>query len=191
MSRTVKYLLVIFLMLLSLSERLFFDLGDNVELITLSVFVTAYYIDKKLAWILALASIAISDIFLGNTSIMFFTWSAYLMISLLAIISNTKKYQGVKKIFTASGGGIISSLWFYLWTNFGVWLLDSWDMYSNDLYGLQRSYISGLPFLRTHLVSNILILSSVFFFIESVRIILHNFRKPQFKIVALKHSGIR
>ena len=55
-----------------------------------------------------------------------------------------------------TGLGIIASLWFYLWTNFGVWALDSFGMYPKTLLGLIDAYILGLPFFKNNLIGNLL-----------------------------------
>jgi hypothetical protein len=103
---------------------------------------------------LILSIMVISDLFLGNTNIFLFTWSGFLVPALLL-----EKILGKhnKNIVNATGLGIGTSLFFYLWTNFGVWLLDTWGMYAKDLNGLAMSYINGLPFLRMNLISTILL----------------------------------
>ena len=68
-----------------------------------------------------------------------FTLSGYLLIS-LAIY----QHQALQKItlpFLAIG----SAFSFWLWTNFGVWLLDG--MYQHNLNGLVQCYTLAVPFL--------------------------------------------
>lgn len=45
-----------------------------------------------------------------------------------------------------------SSLGFWIWTNFGVWLTS--NLYSKTLAGLSDCYIAALPFLRNSLVGD-------------------------------------
>ena len=52
-------------------------------------------------------------------------------------------------------GGLISSVIFFLWTNFGVVLTTT--MYTKDLSGLLASYINAIPFFRPQLVGNLLL----------------------------------
>ena len=51
--------------------------------------------------------------------------------------------------------GVGGSLWFFAWTNFGVWLMDG--LYPSTLDGLLASYVAGLPFLRTMLLGNLVL----------------------------------
>lgn len=67
--------------------------------------------------------------------------------------------------------GILASLWFYLWTNFGVWLLDNWGMYPRTIMGLIDAYLLALPFLRYNLISNLIFVPVSFFIVEKVKAI--------------------
>ena len=181
-----KLLVTLGLIMLALCERLWFDLGPNVELVTLTTFLAAFYVGRKLSLVVPLATLALSDILLGNTSIMLFTWTAYLIIAVVAGGLSLFKRTGWQKVLLATGGGVAGSLWFYLWTNFGVWLLDSWRMYPNDFSGLSLSYLYGLPFLKYQLVSNLIFLSIGFSVVETISLIMHNLvKKTQF--IRLQH----
>ncbi len=164
-----KFLLIGGLIGIALIERLWFDLGPNVELITVVTFIAAFYLGKKAAIIIPLVTLAISDAFIGNTSIALFTWSAYIVIGLISYFISKSSKSTFTRILIATGGGAGACVWFYLWTNFGVWLLDSLGMYSKDLSGLIASYIAGIPFLRNQLVSNLIIVPTVFSVIELIR----------------------
>lgn len=169
-----KILLMTFLIVLAVVERLWIDMGDNVELVTLATFVTAFYIHRRAAIFVAIFLMAFTDAIKGNTSIAFFTWSAFLLTSLIAVFSSRRSTTTLRKTFTFIGGGISSSVFFYLWTNFGVWYLDKWGMYSDSLYGLYNSYFMGLPFFKAHLLSNIFILSVAFGLIETYKYLSHS-----------------
>ena len=170
-----KYLSLILLFLLAFGERVFFDLGPNIELITMAMILTAYYFGKKESFWLTFAVIAFSDVVIGNSNIFLFTWSGFLipallssrLITLFKLISQrlTNLWSGLKLIPLISVG-LFSNLFFYLWTNFGVWLLDSWGMYPDTFQGLLLSYINALPFLRLQIASTLIFLPLVFISIE-------------------------
>lgn len=153
---------------MALIERLWFDLGPNVELITLVTFIAGFYLGKKFSLMIPLLVLAISDIFLGNTNIMLFTWSAYLLIGIISQIGQIRviRQSSIRRIFMATGGGVVASLWFYLWTNFGVWFLDSWGMYPGTFTGLINCYLNGLPFLKNQLLGNLIFIPAGFLAIE-------------------------
>ncbi len=102
----------------------------------------------------------ITDTLIGNTNIFIFTWTAWMMIGLSGLM--IKNLKGLKLIGAATGMGIFASVFFYLYTNFGVWVLDSWGMYSRDLTGLLYCYLMGLPFLKLNLFGNLVFVPAGF-----------------------------
>src|SRR3990167_10060366 len=78
---------VIFLGILFLAafiERVIFDLGPNVELITMAMILSSFYFGKKESFWLTFAIIALSDLVIGNSNIFLFTWSGFLIPAFLA-----------------------------------------------------------------------------------------------------------
>ena len=69
-------------------------------------------------------------------------------------VKSQKLSQLVQKVAQATFIGIGASFWFYLWTNFGVWILDSWGMYAKTIVGLMQAYALGIPFLKLTLIGN-------------------------------------
>ncbi|OGM12821.1 hypothetical protein A3A76_01015 [Candidatus Woesebacteria bacterium RIFCSPLOWO2_01_FULL_39_23] len=163
-SRTSYYLLLSTLFLVAFLERTVWDLGPNVELVTTVMILASFYLGRKESFWLTFTIIATTDRLIGNSSIFLFTWSGFLLPAFLAgsvfkYLSTKYKHPATKKILDGvllTSLGISSNIFFYLWTNFGVWLLDSWEMYTNNLRGLLLCYINGLPFLKNQMVSSLL-----------------------------------
>jgi len=149
-----KFLIFSLLGVVAVGERLWFDLGPNVELVTLTAVIASMYLGRKWGGILGVLVLLLTDMVIGNTKILLFTWSGFFMIGWGGSV--LKKWQGSRRILAGGLYGAAAALGFYLWTNFGVWLLSG--MYEFTLGGLMRSYMMGLPFLRLHFVSNGLIL---------------------------------
>lgn len=147
----MKKYFIYLLFLLAFIERVFYDLGPNFELITAASVLGAYYLNRKTLVLILLTTIATTDLIMGNTNIALFTWSGFLIPAIAS--SHFLKGKFKNQLFTGTGAGIVFNLFFYLWTNFGVWLLDSWGMYSNDFSGLLSSYVNALPFLRFSITS--------------------------------------
>lgn len=148
----MKKVFIYSLFVLAFIERVWFDLGPNIELVTLATIISAFYLDRKIALILTIGVIAGSDMIIGNSRIFLFTWSGF-MLPILAI--NIFKNLKTNRILSATLAGISSNLFFFFWTNFGVWALDSWGMYPNTVLGLLHSYINGIPFLKYQLTSTL------------------------------------
>ena len=85
----------------------------------------------------------ISDIILGFHSYQFIIYSTILVISLISPMKkNYIKFAFL--VFTAS-------LWFFICTNFAVWLI--LDYYPKNIEGLISCYILALPFFKNTLIS--------------------------------------
>lgn len=144
---------------LALGERLFFDLGPNVELVTTTALLAAVYLGFPYAFLVPFIALVVSDVVLGNTAIFIFTWSAYLIIGGAGLLLRKAGFKGLKLVAIAGAQALASSFFFYLWTNFGVWL-QGW--YPPTLAGLVQSYWWGLPFLKLNLISNLLLVPAAF-----------------------------
>jgi len=112
------------------------------------------YLNKKYAIVVPLALMAISDLFIGMHNVVLFTWGGFVVSSLLGLW--LKKHKSISGIFSMS---LVSSLLFYIISNFGVWLM-GW--YPHTTKGLTECYIMALPFLRNFALGTILY-SAVFF----------------------------
>ena len=165
----MKKLIFPLLLIVAILERTIFDLGPNFEFITTALILSAFYLGKKQSFLLTFLILLISDSIIGNTNIFVFTWTGFLIPALFA--SDVFKKIKLNKYLLGTGLGISSNIFFYLWTNFGVWALDSWGMYPNTIQGLLQSYINGIPFLKYQLVSTLLLLPATFVIFETIKII--------------------
>lgn len=115
------------------------------------------YLPKRWAFILPIVALLISDYFIGfYGTTMLFVYGSFLLTGLIGLW--LKKHKNITAVVGAS---IVSSLFFYLITNFGVWV-DPASWYSKDLLGLIDSYIMAIPFFRHTLLGD-LFYTGVFF----------------------------
>ncbi len=135
------------------------DLGTpaNLELVTVVTFCAMTLVRSRWAVAVPLVIVMASDLSLGNTAILAFTWTGWLAIGAAALVLR-RPMTGWRRYAGAVGFGIGSTLWFYLWTNFGVWLLGRDVFYPAGPDGLLASYVAGLPFLRPMLIGNLVLL---------------------------------
>ena len=114
----------------------------NVAPITgIALFAGYSFNDKRMAFLLPLVCMFITDIFLGFHMIMPFVYISFMCISYIGI--------GSKKI---NNGTILgSSLLFFLVTNLGVWYLG----YPNTLAGLVSCYTLALPFFVNTIIGDL------------------------------------
>ena len=109
-------------------------------------------------FIVPISAMVISDLILGNTWILLFTWSGFVFIAFIGYLLKSKHNLSLKKLPTFIFGGICGVLIYDLWTNFGTWL-GGW--YSHSLEGLILCYTMAVPFMIWHLLSTTLVLAMV------------------------------
>lgn len=134
------------------------DLGapPNLELSTAAAFCAAGLLRHRVAAVAPLVVVALSDVLLGNSSVLVFTWTAWAVVGLGALLTR-RAGGGWRRYAAALGFGVGGTLVFFLWTNAGVWWLGRGAWYPAGLDGLVASYVAGLPFLRTMLLGNLVL----------------------------------
>jgi len=104
----------------------------------------SYYI-----FIIPISIMFITDLIIGNSYILLFTWSGFAMIGLISYVLKIKNKFTMQKIPLIFGASISSVLLYDLWTNFGCWL--GW--YPPTLSGLTVCFTLAIPFMLWHLLS--------------------------------------
>ena len=126
--------------------------------LAMGIFSGYYFKNFLLSLFVVILSMFLSDIYLGFHSTMFFTYlSLSVAVGIGALIKN---FNFFRIIFA----GLISSLCFFLITNFGAWL--TLDMYQKNLEGLIQSYVLALPFFHNTLLSTFLYLVFIKLFLD-------------------------
>ncbi len=110
---------------------------------------------NKIALLIPLSAMFISDIFLGFHSTIPYVYVSFIIIALIGGLIKNNKWQSLAL------ASVTSSILFFIITNFGVWATGS--MYVKNLNGLMQSYVMGLPFFRNTLISD-LFYSFTFFY---------------------------
>jgi hypothetical protein len=107
----------------------------------MALFGGAYIGRKHLAFIIPFAAMFLSDLVLGLHKDM---WSVYLSFGLTVMIGTLIRSN--VRFVTVLGAAIVSSVTFFLITNFGSWLVS--PFYPQTFGGLMQSYIAGLAFIN-------------------------------------------
>jgi hypothetical protein len=120
----------------------------------LAIFAGAQFTDKRLAFIMPLAAMAISDLFIGS-GFSLVVYSGFIaMVACGFLIRN--KINTINVILAS----FISAAVFYLITNFAFFYPATF--YPHNFSGIMASYTAALPFFRNMLVGN-LVYSAVLF----------------------------
>ena len=135
-----KHLVIILFIAVAAIFRLLPHLPNATPIAAMALFSGVYFTNKKYAFIIPLLAMFLSDLFLGFSMITLFVYAAFILVGYIGIAS---KKMNIKTI-------LISSLSFFIITNFGVWLLG----YPKTLNGLMECYTLAIPFFRNSLIGD-------------------------------------
>jgi hypothetical protein len=131
----------------------------------LALFGGARYSNRYAAYLIPLAAVWISDLFLNYAFYgrfvpfyegAFFTYAAFTMIVVLGSIA-LRKFSAKNLLFTSLSASVL----FFLVSNFGVWAFSG--IYPPTIAGITTCYAAAVPFFRNTLAGD-LIYSFVIFF---------------------------
>lgn len=126
----------------------------------IALFGGAYFTRKSLAFIIPMAAMLLSDALIGFHGSM---WAVYISFLLTVGIG-----MGLLNKVTAGrvfGGAILSSILFFLITNFAVWY-GAGSFYPQNFAGLGACYLAGIQFYQQDFFGNLFfntIMGDVFF----------------------------
>jgi len=152
----------------------------NFEIITALSLISGIYLGGVYSVLTPLLIMFLSDLAIGNNYVFVFTWTAFVFISLFGTFYKRQSAKQAKpsmhitifksfknKLLTDSILlAITSSIFFFLYTNFGWWLVSG--MYEYSLSGLLKCYFMAIPFFRNNLLGNLLFVPLGFYVASKV-----------------------
>jgi len=135
-----KQIVIIAFMLLAVLFRLLPHLPNFTPITAIAIFGGLYFTNKTMAYLVPLFIMVMSDLFLGFHTISIFVYAAFILVSFIG--TRTKK----PSVFTI----LLSSISFFIVTNFGVWLIG----YPKTWTGLVECYTLAIPFFRNSLLGD-------------------------------------
>lgn len=149
-----KQFIIITFIVIAAVIRLFPHIPNVTPITAMALFSGVYFTDKKYAFIIPLLAMFLSDIFLGFSMITLFVYAAFILVGYIGIAS---KKMNIKTI-------LISSLSFFIITNFGVWLIG----YPKTFDGLLECYTLAIPFFRNSLIGDFFFAGVMYYAFEFV-----------------------
>jgi hypothetical protein len=149
-----KQLVILIFIVIAAILRLLPHLPNVTPITAMALFSGVYFTNKKYAFIIPLLAMFLSDLFLGFSSITLFVYAAFILVSYIGLSS---KKVSIKTI-------LISSISFFVITNFGVWLIG----YPKTLDGLMECYTLAIPFFRNSLIGDFFYAGVMYYAFEFV-----------------------
>ena len=121
----------------------------------MALFGGASFPNKRSAFLVPFAGLALSDLVFGFNGITPVIYAAFALIVCIGFW--IRRHPSAARI---AGAGIASGVLFFLIANFGVWAIDNW--YPKTAAGLMQCYAAALPFLKNTVLSNLLFSAALF-----------------------------
>ena len=141
-------LIIIAIIIFAAFTRLIHHPPNFTPIIAIGLFGGAYFQDRRLAFLIPLITMIISDAFLGFHATMIFVYSSLIFVSMMGMSLKNRITLTNCTVITFGG-----SLLFFLVTNFGVWIMSGF--YEKSIVGLLTCYSMALPFFHNTLAGSV------------------------------------
>lgn len=144
----MRSMLIIGMVALAIISRFFPVLPNFSPLMAVALFSGSYIANKKMAYLIPLSIMFLTDIFLGMHESMIAVYACFAFMVFMG--KNFLDSPSVGRIFGAS---IVSSIVFFIVTNFSVWAFSGY--YTRDFAGLTLCYELAIPFFKNTLAATL------------------------------------
>ena len=141
--------------LVAAASRLIPHPPNMTSITAIALFGGAYFSDKRLAFLVPLAALFLSDLILGFYSHMEVVYLSFALVVCIGIW-----LQKRRQILFITGAALASSVLFFLLTNFGVWALES--LYPKTVAGLFACFVAAIPFFQNTLQGDLFFTAVLF-----------------------------
>jgi hypothetical protein len=155
MNSRSQYIVAFVLMFIASLSRLIPHPLNFAPIAAIALFGGVYF-DKKFALIVPLASLVISDYFLGFYSEIIWVYGSFALVGLLGLW--LKNHKTIPMI---AGTTFLGSIIFFIITNFGSWIMMT-EVYSRSLSGIINCYFAAIPFYRNSLIGDLFYVAVLF-----------------------------
>jgi hypothetical protein len=129
----------------------------NVTPIAAMALTGGVYFNKRIALVVPLATLILSDLFIGFHNTILFVYGSFLLVGFIGLWLKSHK-----KPLPIFGAALLSSILFFVITNFGVWLTGGGWFYPKTWQGLIECYTLALPFFRNTLIGDLVYTAVLF-----------------------------
>ncbi len=121
----------------------------------MALFGGAYFVDKRMAFIVPFVALFLSDLILGLHNSMIFVYAGFALTVAIGFL-----LQNRVTITNTAFAVVASSVLFFLLTNFGAWVTSG--LYAKSAEGLMQAYVAGIPFFQNSLLGNLVYAAVIF-----------------------------
>ena len=152
---TPKFTVVTALIVLAIASRLLPHPPNFAPITGIALFAAHRFQNKGFAYVLPLACLFITDLVLGLSWINIAVYSAFIGIT----------WMGTKSQRVNAKTVLISSVFFFLWTNLAVWFLH----YPKNIEGMIQCFTLAIPFFTNTLLGDLFYTGVLFFIFSTIQ----------------------
>ena len=142
-----RFFFIITLIVAAAASRLLPHPPNVTPIAALALFGGAQFRDKRLAFIIPLAALLLSDFVLGLHGQMLAVYAGFALVVCIGFV-----LRGKVRALPVAVAALAGSCVFFLVSNFGVWA--EGVLYPRTLAGLGACYVAGIPFFRNALLGD-------------------------------------
>lgn len=121
----------------------------------MALFGGAFYVDKRVAFIVPFVALFVSDLILGLHNTMIFVYAGFALTVAIGFL-----LKGRVTVTNTAFAAVASSVLFFLLTNLGAWMTSG--LYAKSAEGLMQAYAAGIPFFQNSLLGNLVYTAVIF-----------------------------
>ncbi|HEY3027144.1 MAG TPA: DUF6580 family putative transport protein [Pyrinomonadaceae bacterium] len=139
-----RFVVVACMILAAAASRLIPHPPNVASITAVALFGGAYISDKRLAFLVPMAALFISDLVLGLYGHMEVVYGSFALVVCIGLLLRRRRTP-----LAIGGAALASSVLFFVITNFGVWAFGS--LYPKTMAGLLACYVAAIPFFQNSL----------------------------------------
>jgi hypothetical protein len=154
-----NFIIAVILILFAAFSRLMPHPANFTPIAAIALF-SGVYLEKKYYLVIPVIAMLLSDFILGFHSTMIWVYGSFAVIALIGLW--LKNHKSIGYIF---GTAVVTSIIFFIITNFGVWAT---GYYNYTLSGLAECYTMAIPFFRNSISGDLVYVAVMFGIYELV-----------------------
>jgi len=141
-----RFIFITSAIVLAAVSRLMPHFPNFAPIAAMALFGGACYSNRTMAFLLPLLAMLLSDIFIGFHNTLVYVYAGFIVTTFIGIqLKNTK-------VHSIAIGSLLSSVLFFIITNFGVWAAGGG---LNSGTGLVNTYVLGIPFFGATMLGDL------------------------------------
>lgn len=180
--KIINFAIALLFILIAAGLRLIPHAPNFTPLAAMALF-GGFYFSKRIAFVLPLAAMFISDLFIGfyEPKLMMVVYGSFVLCVALGFWLKSHKNW-----YTIGAGAVLSSVLFFITTNLAVWAFAPW--YAKTLSGMIQCFVLAIPFFKNTLLGDLFYTGVFFGAYELVKAWVKNRSKAEERSAVLAES---